>query len=159
MGVKGSRGLAFDRALPAAAVAELVQRAVPKPDPGFDAAAGGTQSPFVRIRRFRDQIFDQLTPLRAMTVAVEFDVAIDVVDEMTQAIVVVSGIIGAARPGPNWLASSYAGQRLAHGAGTDRLSAPRFIGDAKAATLARRFEDARPPCKEGTDNRRQAVSV
>jgi hypothetical protein len=36
------------------------------------------------------------------------------------------------------------------------LNSPR---DAEAATLAPRFEDARLPWKEGTDSRKQAVSV
>ena len=45
------------------------------------------------VRRVRQQIFEQLTPLRAMTVAIEFGVPIDVLDEMTQAIVVVFRVI------------------------------------------------------------------
>ena len=65
------------------AVAEVPQRAVPKPNPGFDAAACSTQSPLLPIRRVRDQILDQLAPHGAMAVAIEFDVPIDVVDEMS----------------------------------------------------------------------------
>src|SRR5262249_36653759 len=88
-----SGGVSLDRALHTAAVAELAQCAVPKPDPGFDAAARGLQSPFMRMRRVREQIFEQFAPLRAMAVAIEFDVPIDIVDEMTQAIVVVFRVI------------------------------------------------------------------
>jgi len=45
-----SGGVGFDRALHAAAVAQLAQCAVPKFDAGFDTAAGRTQSPFTRMR-------------------------------------------------------------------------------------------------------------
>jgi hypothetical protein len=45
-----SGGLGFDRALHAAAVAQLAQCAVPKFDAGFDAAGGRTQSPSTRMR-------------------------------------------------------------------------------------------------------------
>ena len=45
------------------------------------------------MRRVREQIFEQFAPLRAVTVAIEFDVPIDVVDEMTQAIIVVFCVI------------------------------------------------------------------
>src|ERR1700752_2875735 len=86
---RSSGDLPFHGGLAAAAVAELAQCAVPKLDPCFDATAGGTPSPLILMGRVRDQIGEQLTPLGAMTVAVEFDVPIDVVDEMTQAIVVV----------------------------------------------------------------------
>src|SRR5260370_3697127 len=41
------------------------------------------------MRRVRDQIFEQLTPHGAMTVAIELYVPIDVVNEMAQAIAVV----------------------------------------------------------------------
>jgi hypothetical protein len=51
------------------------------------------QRPLASMWRIRDQIFEQLAPHGAMTVAIEFDVAINVVDEMTQAIVVVLGTI------------------------------------------------------------------
>jgi hypothetical protein len=52
-----------------------------------------TQSPFTRMRRVHYQVFEQLAPLGAMTVAIEFDVPIDVVDEMAQAIVVMPSTI------------------------------------------------------------------
>jgi hypothetical protein len=54
---------------------ELAHRAVPKPDPSFDAAACGASSPLLPIRRVREQIFEQLTPFGTMIVAIEFDVS------------------------------------------------------------------------------------
>jgi len=56
---------------------------------GLDAVARGAQSPFVPLRRVRDQTFEQLPPHWTVTVAIELDVPIDVVDEMTQGIVLV----------------------------------------------------------------------
>jgi hypothetical protein len=50
----------------------------------------GAQSPFVPLRRVRDQTFEQLPPHWTVTVAIELDVPIDGVDEMTQGIVVVA---------------------------------------------------------------------
>jgi hypothetical protein len=91
--LQSSGGVSFDWTLHAAAVAELAQCAVPKSDPSFDTAARGTQSSLLRMRRVRDHIFEQLAPLGAMAVAIEFDVPIDVVDEMALAIVVVPGTI------------------------------------------------------------------
>src|SRR6202043_3485281 len=64
-----------------------------KPDSSLDAAARGAPSLLAPIRRVREQIFEQLAPHGAMTVAIEFDVPIDVVDEITHAIVVVFGAI------------------------------------------------------------------
>jgi hypothetical protein len=46
--------------------------------------------------------------------------------------------------------------KLTSEAGAASLNLPR---DAEAATLAPRFEDARLAWKEGTDSRKQAVSV
>ena len=63
------------------------------PDSSLDAAASGAASPLEPIRRVCEQIFEQLAPHGAMTVAIEFDVPIDVVDEMTQAIVIVLGAV------------------------------------------------------------------
>ena len=40
------------------------------------------------------QIFERLTLLGTVTVAIEFDVSIDVIDEMTQAIIVVPSAVG-----------------------------------------------------------------
>ena len=45
------------------------------------------------MRRVCDQVVQQLTPHGTMTVAIEFDVPIDVVDEMAQAIIVVPGAL------------------------------------------------------------------
>jgi hypothetical protein len=70
-------------------VAQLAQRAVPKFYPAFDAAARSLQSPLAPMRRVRDQIIQQLTTLGAMTVAIQFDVPVDVVDEITDLIIVV----------------------------------------------------------------------
>src|SRR5258706_8939442 len=68
---------------------KVAQRAVPKLDPGLDAVARGAQGPFVPLRRVRDQTFEQLPPHWTVAVAIELDVPFDVVDEMTQGIVVV----------------------------------------------------------------------
>jgi len=57
------------------------------------AAARGAPSPRVPMRRVCKQIFEQLAPHGTMTVAIEFDVPIDVVDEMAEAIVVVLGAV------------------------------------------------------------------
>ena len=95
--------------LHAAAVAELAQCAVPKLDPGLDTGACGAPSSLFPMRRVREQIFEQLTPLGTMIVAIEFDVSIDVVDEMAQPIIVVPrGIVRRSRlfgqlPGRNKL--------------------------------------------------------
>jgi hypothetical protein len=40
------------------------------------------------------QIFERLTLLGTVIVAIEFDVSIDVIDEMTQAIIVVPSAVG-----------------------------------------------------------------
>ena len=81
-------------------VAELAQCAVPKPDPSFDAAACGLQGQLAPMRRVRDQIVHQLMPHGAMALAIEFDVPIDVVDEMTQAIAVALDAIEACGTSP-----------------------------------------------------------
>ena len=67
---------------------ELAQCPFQRPIRALIPAARGLRGPLAPMRRVRDQAVQQLTPFRAMTVAVEFDAPIDVVDEMTQAIVV-----------------------------------------------------------------------
>jgi hypothetical protein len=82
-----------DRGLYTRAVAKLAQCTVPKVHPGRDAVTRRTHCPFGRMRRVRDQAFQQFPPLGAVTVSVELDMAVDVVDEMTQAVVIVPGIV------------------------------------------------------------------
>jgi hypothetical protein len=62
---------------------ELTQDAVPKPDPGLDAVARGTPSPLAFLRNPGDEIVEQLTPFGAVTVAVEFDMPIHVINKVS----------------------------------------------------------------------------
>ena len=62
---------------------ELFQDAVPKPDPGFDAVARGPPSPLAFLRSLGDEIVEQLTPFGAVTVAVEFDMPIHVINKVS----------------------------------------------------------------------------
>jgi hypothetical protein len=73
----GIFGLRVGRRPHVVAVAKLAQCAVPKGDPRLDAAAGGAHSSFGLIRGVLQQTFQQLFPLGAMAVAIEFDVPID----------------------------------------------------------------------------------
>src|SRR5205814_8973621 len=59
----------------------------------LDAAARGAARLLDSIWRVCEQIFEQLAPHGAMTVAIEFDVTIDVIDEMAQAVGVVPGAL------------------------------------------------------------------
>lgn len=82
-----------DRGLYARAAAQLAQCTVPEIDPGRDAVTRRPHRPFGYMRRVRDQTFQQFPPLGAVTVSIEFDMAVDVADEMTQAVVIVPGIV------------------------------------------------------------------
>jgi hypothetical protein len=84
-----SGGLRSALGLHPAHVTKRAQRAIPKLDPSPDAVARGAQGPFVPLRRVRYQIVKQLLPHRTVTVAIEFDVPLDIVDEIAQAILVV----------------------------------------------------------------------
>jgi hypothetical protein len=63
--------------------AKLTQCAVPKLDPRLDAAARSTLSALGPMRRVCQQTFQQLPAHRSMTVTIQFDMSIDVVDEVT----------------------------------------------------------------------------
>src|ERR1700722_2160631 len=74
-------------------VANIGQGAVPKVDPCLDAATCGTQGALGSMWRVRHQTFQQLPSHGAVTVAIQFDMPVDVVDEIAQAGVVMSRII------------------------------------------------------------------
>src|SRR5260370_3894004 len=64
-------------------------RGVPNSDPGLDAVARSAQSALVLLWRARDQLVKQFPSHWTMTVTIELDMPLDVVDEMTQASLVV----------------------------------------------------------------------
>jgi len=59
-----------------------------KLDPGLDAVARGAQSPLVPLPASRDQSIEQLSPIGPWDCRHQLDVPLDVVDEMTQRILV-----------------------------------------------------------------------
>jgi hypothetical protein len=62
--------------------ANLGQGTVPKVDPRLDATTCRAQNTFGSMRRVRHQTFEQLTPHRAMTIAIQFDMPVNIVDEI-----------------------------------------------------------------------------
>ena len=64
--------------------AKLTQCAVPKLDPRLHAAAGSTLCALGPKRGVCQQTFQQLSAHGSMTVTIQFDMSIDVVDEVTQ---------------------------------------------------------------------------
>jgi hypothetical protein len=69
-------GLRLARGRQTSAIAKLDQCAVPKADPGFDAATRRTHNPLGSMRRVRDQTLQQFLSLGAVTVSIELDVPI-----------------------------------------------------------------------------------